>query len=153
MSRRIGMSGSPIGDLFGDSPPPSSISTSFRLSPQIRRAVQMDMAEQGYSLRGRVRWIDEAVDAFLDEDFWARLGTPNGWKRVVLDLELHPDADAQKEYIYLSESLRNRLMRAAALAFLHGTEQEEPLYLEISIASVLRAAILWRLEQRRARST
>lgn len=147
MTRRVGTREPPMADLFGElSPPPGSISTSYRVSPEIRRAVQMDMAQRGYGLRGRVRWIEEAVNAFLDEDFWNRVGTPNGWKRVVVDLEMHADPNAEKEYLYLSEPLRRRLMRAAALAFLYGTEQEEPLYLEISIASVLRAAIVWRLE-------
>ena len=64
----------------------------------------------------------------------------------MLDTELQRER-MLKDAINLTDEMRVRLWRAAIDAVLYGAELEEPVYLEISIASVIRAAVMWKLGQ------
>lgn len=109
----------------------------YRLSKVAKQALEVRMTQEGYGLRGKSRWTQEAIEAFTAQ-------TPGIWQRIVIDTEqysepLSPDA------VNLTDELRVKLWRASIDAALYGSELDEPVYLEISIASVIRAAIMWRL--------
>jgi hypothetical protein len=122
--------------------------TTFRLSKAAKHAMDIRVAQDGYGLRGKSRWIMDAVNEFLDPKTWGRPGleNPRIWKRIVLDTELQRER-MLKDAINLTDEMRVRLWRAAIDAVLYGAEIEEPVYLEISIASVIRAAVMWKLGQ------
>ena len=120
--------------------------TTFRLSPQARKAMLVTMVGEGYTLKHKSRWVQDAIDAFLDPETW-RLGpldTSNSWKRIVIDTALQREA-MQQEVVMIPEALRRRVWRASVDAALYGAELEDPVHIEISIAAVIRAAIIWRV--------
>ena len=120
--------------------------TTFRLSPQARKAMLVTMVGEGYTLKHKSRWVQDAIDAFLAPETW-RLGsldTSNAWKRIVIDTALQREA-MQQEVVMIQEALRRRVWRAAIDAALYGAELDDPVHIEISIAAVIRAAIIWRV--------
>jgi hypothetical protein len=123
--------------------------TTFRLSPAAKYAMDIRVAQDGYGLRGKSRWIMDAVNEFLNSKTWVKSGiaNPHIWKRIVIDTELQRETMV-KDAINLTDEMRIHLWRAAIDAALYGAESEEPVYLEISIASVIRAAVMWKLSQK-----
>ncbi len=122
--------------------------TTFRLSKAAKHAMDIRVIQDGYGLRGKSRWIMDAANEFLDTKTWARPGleNPQIWKRIVLDTEFQREP-MLKDAINITNEMRVRLWRAAIDAVLYGAELEEPVYLEVSIASVIRAAVMWKLGQ------
>lgn len=120
--------------------------TTFRLSQAAKRSMDIRVTQDGYGLRGKSRWIMNTVEEFLDPTTWSIPGEQSAqiWKRIVIDTELHKEP-LVKDAINLPEDLRITLWRAAIEAALYGAEMDEPAYLEISISSVIRAAVMWKL--------
>ena len=52
-----------------------------------------------------------------------------------------------KDAINIGEEMRIQLCKAAIEAALYGASLDEPVYLEITIASIIRAAIMWKIGQ------
>ena len=109
----------------------------YRLSKVARHAIELRMAQENYGLRGKSRWIQEAVDSFLALE-------PGTWQRIIVDTEQYREP-LVREAVNLTDERRIKLWRASIDACLYGASLDDPVYLEISIASVIRAAIMWRL--------
>lgn len=60
--------------------------TTFRLSKAAKHAMDIRVAQDGYGLRGKSRWIMDAVNEILDPKTWGRPGLENP-----LDRWLHQD--------------------------------------------------------------
>ncbi len=103
------------------------------------------MAKGGYGLREKSRWILDTVEHFLDQSCWDKQGLPDLWKRLIVDNECVRLQSYVTETVLLPQGVRIRVWRASIDAALYGAQLEEPVYLEISIAAVLRAAVLFRL--------
>lgn len=104
------------------------------------------MAASGYGLREKSAWVRDAVDEFLADATWqSRQLSSDAWKRLVVDTECVRVSNHVVEQVQIPSDLHIRLWRASIDAAIWGSEQEDPVYLEISIASVLRAAIVWKL--------
>ena len=120
--------------------------TSVRLPQGARQEMMREMADRGYGLRDKSRWVADTVREFLSEETWKAQGlSSNAWKRLVVDTECVRAGRPVVETLQVPAELHVDLWQASIDAALWGANQEEPVYLEISIASVLRAAILWRL--------
>ena len=88
----------------------------------------------------------DAAREFLADDTWTQYKlSVDAWKRLVVDTECVRAAKNVVETVQVPDDLRVRLWRASIEAALWGAEQDDPVYLEISVASVLRSAILWKL--------
>lgn len=122
--------------------------TTYRISPQAKQAMNVRLTQDGYGLRGKSRWIGDVINAFLSNETWGSLAQEEGgiWKRIVVDTEARKET-LIKDAINVDESLRIRLWHASIDAALYGAKLEEPVYLEISISSIIRAAIMWKLGQ------
>lgn len=122
--------------------------TTYRISPQAKQAMNVRLTQDGYGLRGKSRWIGDVINAFLSKETWGSLAQEDGgiWKRIVVDIEARKET-LVKDAINVDESLRIRLWHASIDAALYGAKLEEPVYLEISISSIIRAAIMWKLGQ------
>lgn len=118
--------------------------TTFRISKPAKHAMDMMVIEDGYGMRGKSRWIMGAVETFLSPETWGE-GREQIWKRIVIDTELYKEA-LVKDAINIPEKTRVVLWHAAISAALYGAElDEDPVYLEISISSVIRAAVMWKI--------
>ncbi len=125
--------------------------TTFRLSPEARKAMLVVMVEEGYTLKNKSRWVQDAIEAFLAPETW-QLGANDSleaWKRIVIDTALQREA-MQQEVVMIPEALRRRVWRASVDAALYGAELDDPVHIEISIAAVIRAAIIWRISRSKA---
>lgn len=120
--------------------------TSVRLPAGTRQEMMYAMAVGNYGLRQKSQWVGDVAREFLADETWTaqRLST-DAWKRLVVDTECVRASQHVLEMIQVREDLRVQLWRASIDAALWGAAQEDPVYLEISVASVLRAAILWKL--------
>lgn len=128
------------------------VRTSFRLSKDVKQAMQVRITQDGYGLRGKSRWITTAVTEFLGHDTW--VGLPSSsvglavtpWKRIVIDKEMaYKEKDTVPDAINVTKDLWIMLWRSAMGAALYGAELDDPVYLEISVAAIIRAAITWKL--------
>jgi len=118
--------------------------TTFRISKPVKHAMDMMVIQDGYGLRGKSRWIMDAVDSFLDPKTWGGSDIQI-WKRIVIDTELYKET-LIKDAINIPERTKITLWRAAIASALYGAEMpEQEVYLEISISSVIRAAVMWKL--------
>lgn len=122
--------------------------TTYRISPQAKQAMNVRLTQDGYGLRGKSRWIGDVIKAFLSKETWGSLAQEEGgiWKRIVVDTEARRET-LIKDAINVDESLRVTLWHASIEAALYGARLEDPVYLEISISSIIRAAIMWKLGQ------
>lgn len=147
MARRLGVPDEQQTEMFGRVGRTSETHrTSVRLPNGARQEMMRAMAADGYGLREKSRWVGDAVREFLSDDTWAHRQLSNdAWKRLVVDTECVRISKHVTETIQVPSELHVQLWRASIDAALWGAEQEDPVYLEISIASVLRSAILWKL--------
>jgi hypothetical protein len=120
--------------------------TTVRLPAGTRQEMMQAMASASYGLRQKSDWVCDAAREFLADETWTRLKlSDDAWKRLVVDTECVRAAKNVVETVQVPDDLRIRLWRASIDAALWGAEQDDPVYLEISVASVIRSAILWKL--------
>lgn len=120
--------------------------TTVRLPSGTRQEMMQAMAADNYGLRQKSDWVCDAAREFLADDTWTQYKlSVDAWKRLVVDTECVRAAKNVVETVQVPDDLRVRLWRASIEAALWGAEQDDPVYLEISVASVLRSAILWKL--------
>jgi hypothetical protein len=122
--------------------------TTFRIFKYAKKAMDMRVIQDGYGFRGKSRWIMDITNEFIDPKTWDNLSIENTkiWQRIVIDTELQKE-NMVKDAINISEEMRIQLCKASIEAALYGASLEEPIYLEITIASIIRAAIMWKIGQ------
>ncbi len=125
--------------------------TTFRLSAEAKRQMSIRIMEDGYGMRGKSNWVSDTLRVFIDPETWM-LNVKNdspieGWKRIVIDTEILREK-LVVDAVNLTNEIRRILWRSAIEAAIYGSEMDEPEYLDISSASVIRAAIMWRLSNR-----
>ncbi len=122
--------------------------TTFRIFKYAKKAMDIRVVEDGYGFRGKSRWITDITNEFIDPATWAKLGIENTkiWQRIVIDTELQRE-NMVKDAINISEEMRIQLCKASIEAALYGASLDEPIYLEITISSIIRAAIMWKIGQ------
>jgi hypothetical protein len=122
--------------------------TTIRLSKQEKQAMDMRVIQDGYGMRGKSRWIMNVVSEFLDPETWDIPGLDGSkiWQRIVVDTELQREVMV-KDAVNIGEEMRKKLWRAAIDSALYGATLDEPVYLEVTIASVIRAAVMWKIGQ------
>ena len=122
--------------------------TTFRLSAEAKRLMSIRIMEDGYGMRGKSIWVTETLHEFLDPKTWelkVNQDPPLGsWKRIVIDTELLREK-LVVDAVNLTDDVRCSLWKSAIDVAIYGSEMDEPEYLDISSASVIRAAIMWKL--------
>jgi len=115
-------------------------SVTYRLPEGMKDAMLERIIQDKYGLRGKSRWVSEALEEFLKD---------RSWKDQVLDVDMVKNNN-DKDVIYLEPELRELLKDKTLAVYdyardLNSGRQEHVETLNVSDASVIRAAINWRL--------
>lgn len=124
----------------------------FRIPEYLKKRMTEVSYQEGYGRMEKSRWISDVIQEFLDPNQGPnriiqaddKREAIEGWKKIVVEVTLANER-LSPDSATISEPLRRQLWRAAIDAALYGAQQEDPVYLEISIAHVIRAALTWRL--------
>ena len=126
----------------------TKVRTTFRLSKEAKKQMTIQIAQEGYGMRGKSKWVSETLLEFIDSKTWnlnIKQNEPiNSWMRIVIDTELLREK-LVVDAVNLEESIRIKLWKSAIDVAIYGSELDEPEYLDISSASVIRAAIMWKI--------
>lgn len=95
----------------------------YRLSQGLIEAMQANVVADGFGLKGKSKWIAEAVEGFLSD---------RSWRSQAEDSDMSIGNDA-KDVAYLPVSLKERV------------DDELKGDTDITVASVIRAAIVWQI--------
>jgi len=119
------------------------VPVTYRLPNGMKEAMlEAVVMRDKYGLKGKSRWIGEAVQDFLHE---------KSWKDQVLDVDMMKGKE-EKDVVYLPELQKIELSdaRTEVLTYLNqmceqGIRQENLNKMTITVSSIIRAAIVWRL--------
>jgi hypothetical protein len=125
--------------------PPSNGSAkkpvTYRLPAAVKEAMLGAVVEERYGLKGKSRWVEEAVLAFLQD---------RSWKDQVLDGEMTMGNDT-KDVVYLDAELKRVIEDSTRKVALHAAEMAQRRIrhenldtLNVTVSSIIRAAIAWR---------
>lgn len=142
----------------GDS---DTIRTTFKIDRAAKKKMDSRVKMDGYGPRGKSRWIIDAAFDLIDEnsswensvvaDYEESKGVvPHPWKAIIVDTEIYGgDHDLVKEGVTLPRDIRTQLWRYAVDAMQYAAYLDDPAYgeLSMSVGSVLRAGVTWRLEK------
>ena len=110
----------------------------FKLPKSTEKAVHSNMIKRDYGLRGKTRWVIEALTEYLDNDLHPYR------KQLIMECEGIRNKDGQST-ILLPDELWEKSWRESIDAALFGANSEPPDFINPSIGLVLLAAILTRL--------
>lgn len=116
--------------------------TSYKIAGAIKKRMMRQIVEDNYGMKGKSRWAQEALISFLED---------RSWKDQVLDGEMNKSND-QKDIIYLDDEVRDQLNMHVEEVYEYAREEKKKGrrqdmldQLDIAPSSILRSAILWRL--------
>lgn len=121
----------------------SAPTLTVRMPPEMKRQLSHQVIEDGYGMRGKSRWVSEALEGFLRD---------RSWPTQVLDGEMGVGSqDADKDVYAITAVLREQL--GDALNTLRSHVQNEvmdgtyPKHMapDVSVSAIVRGAIAWRL--------
>lgn len=157
MSRRRGIDGSgPTPPLMGKNfdAPQEPVRAGFQLDKATKGQIDNIIVSAGYGLKGKQRWYRDTLGQFLDPATWHvdRAADPEHykpWLRVIVDSTFMQSrsADRVNEYMALEHGQWVRAWWTALRAAEYGANMDDPIYLEFAVRHVLRAAVIWGIQQ------
>lgn len=111
--------------------------TSIRLSKMDKQSMQLRMASEGYSLRQKSKWVQEAIISFLEHPQATSIVYEMCLIREIL----------QQDQIILDKDIWINVWQSAIDVMQYGAHQEPPYYMEFSSSAIIRVAIIWRLSK------
>ena len=115
--------------------------TPFRISPDIKKALTMELVRSGYGIKGKSRWITEAVQLMLDDP---RYTSSNIYYAQILEFAHMRNANAA-DSVNLPYPVWVHAWHAMLDAMKYGAALTPPEYVEVTISDILHIAILNRL--------
>jgi hypothetical protein len=115
----------------------------LQLPPSMRRAMLVTLTSQGYGLNGKSRWIIDTLEAFLDQNYWNNINSPNGWKRAIISSEKPQPSNLHREQVALPGGLWGRTRVAAIESACFGLQQDPQVIFPVRASDVLRCAVMW----------
>jgi len=114
----------------------------YRLPVRMKERLLQAVVQDGYGLKGKSKWVDEAIEGFLQD---------GSWRDQVLDVDM-VKGNNEKDVVFLSEARKGQLQEAAHQVIAYAAEMrtigkrlENLDTLVVSRSSVIRAAIIWRM--------
>lgn len=114
----------------------------YRFPGAVKDAMLAAVVEERYGLKGKSRWIAEAIEGFVQDP---------SWMDQVLDGDMTMGNDT-KDVVYLDPDTKRLVESGTRLVMAHAADmkqkkirQENIDTLNVTASSVIRAAIVWRL--------
>lgn len=121
---------------------PEKKPVTYRLPMRMKSALHAAVVRDGYGLKGKSRWVAEAVVDFLQD---------RSWRDQVLDVDMVKGND-EKDVVFVDADIKDAVLAAtrqvvayAAEMRAQGRRLENLDTLVVTQAAVMRAAIIWRL--------
>ena len=115
--------------------------TPFRITPDLKKALTMELVNSGYGIKGKSRWVSEAVQSMLDDP---RYDTSNIYYAQILEFAHTRQANAA-DSVNLPYPVWVHAWHAMLDTMKYGAALTPPEYVEVTISDVLHIAILNRL--------
>lgn len=114
----------------------------YRFPGAVKDAMLGSVVEERYGLKGKSRWITEAIEGFVQDP---------SWMDQVLDGDMTMGNDT-KDVVYLEPEIKRLVEAATRSVVAHAADmkqkkirQENIETLTVTVSSVIRAAIVWRI--------
>lgn len=111
----------------------STSRVTIKIPKEMHNQLALITVESGYGLRGKSRWVRDQIEQLYEYD---------GRYQFILDSMIMSNSEGMSDTITLSEELRVICWQLAIDTAIYGSKKDEPLYLEVYISHVIRAAIL-----------
>jgi hypothetical protein len=111
----------------------STSRVTIKIPKEMHNQLALITVESGYGLRGKSRWVRDQIEQLYEYD---------GRYQFILDSMIMSNSEGMSDTITLSEDLRVMCWQLAIDTAIYGSKKDEPLYLEVYISHVIRAAIL-----------
>ena len=116
---------------------------SVLITEEMKRGMSFSVVDEGFGMRGKSAWVANAITEFLGAQL-PHVNQP--WKVMVIQTEVYfKNKKGVRETFQIDEVDWIRAWRAAIDTALFGATLEDPVYMEISVSSVIRSAISWKL--------
>lgn len=110
----------------------------FKIPREITRAIERSMLNEEYGLRGKTRWIIEALEQFVDPE-----QTPYRYQQIIECAGLRKKESAHT--LLIPSQLWVKAWKEGINAALFGANTEPPDYIDPAVPGVCLAAIIQRL--------
>lgn len=123
--------------------PQKNLRTPFRITPELKKALTLRLLDDGYGIKGKSRWVAEAIQAMIDDP---RYAVTNIYKAQILELA-HSRQINSSDIVNLPYPLWVNAWHAMLDTMKYGATLEPPEYVEVTISDVLHIAIMNRLSE------
>jgi hypothetical protein len=121
--------------------PNNNLRTSFRITPELKKALTLRLLDEGYGIKGKSRWITEAIQSMIADP---RYTATNIYKAQILELARTRQPDAS-DVANLPHPVWIHAWHAMLDTMKYGATLDPPEYAEVTLSDVLHTAILNRL--------
>lgn len=127
-------------------PVSSLIQVTFYIPDVLFSEIRVESARK-YGLRGKSRWAREAIEEFLNPDNWTTSHAgARPWIRIIADTAIGMPAKKTIDKLNVDKELRTAMWRAAMdAAVLAASDEDNPVYLDVTLGMVATAALTWKL--------
>lgn len=115
--------------------------TPFRITPELKKVLTLELINSGYGIKGKSRWVTEAIQAMLDDP---RYTTRKIYHAQILEY-VHTHNEKSADSVNLPYPVWVQAWHAMLDTMRYGASLTPPEYAEVTISSVLHIAILNRL--------
>lgn len=120
----------------------SKVTLGYRIPDSLKKEIQILQIKSAYGARGKSRWIEEAINDFLDSNYWRP-------QVVEISGEGKP---GKPDTVSISDETWERVWWAVLQSAEYGaTERDTPVHIDLRLGLIVRAAINYRLLRERAR--
>ncbi len=117
------------------------IKTAFRITPDLKKAMTLELVNSGYGIKGKSRWVTEAVQTMFGDP---RYASTNIYYAQILEFA-HTRQTNAADSVNLPYPAWVRAWHAMLDTMKYGAALPSPEYEEVTISDVLHIAILNRL--------
>jgi hypothetical protein len=123
---------------------PEIVRTPFRIAPELKKALTLQLLDEGYGIKGKSRWVAEAIRAMIEDP---RYTATNIYKAQILEFAYFRRVSTA-DSVNLPGPVRVQAWHAMLDTMKYGATLTPPEYAEVTISDVLHIAILSRLSAR-----
>ena len=121
--------------------------TPFRITPELKKALTLELLDAHYGIKGKSRWVTEAMQSMFDD---ARYASSRIFHAQILEMA-HAKQASTADSVNLPYPVWVQAWHAMLDTMNYGATLPPPEYEEVTISDVLHVAILNRLSARTVR--